>query len=148
MHTAEEIGADKKLQPGKVQSKVHGKRKQGKSVPFGESDDDNIEAAEAYALDDRAAPKVGQAYVIVNKEWPGGVKYPYHAAGVVAVDGKDRVTLEVCAGSQDAKSRNTYGKYSMYTTGSGAGDKFHSHWVDSFFDEDESATVVIEPKSP
>jgi hypothetical protein len=40
------------------------------------------------------------------------------------------------------------GKYSMYTTGKGAGEKFHSFWVDAFFDEDESATVVIEPESP
>ena len=147
LHTAEEINADAKLKPGGVQSRVVPKRKRSQSLSFGEDDSKNIKAARVEARDDSAAPKVGQAYVIVNTKWPKGVGYPYHAAGVVAQDGKDRITLEVFAGSQDAKRRDTVGKYSMYTTGS-IGERFHSHWVGAYFKKKESATVIIEPDSP
>lgn len=140
LHTAEEINKNDELKTGGVQSKVS-----GTTEAFGASDAANITAASSYASDDAAAPAVGQAYVIVNKKWPKGPKYPYHAAAVVATDGNDRVTLEVFAGTSDASARNTYGKYSMYATGGGSGDKFHSYWKDNFFGAD-SATVVIESK--
>jgi len=138
LHTAEEITQDDEIKVGSVQSRVA-----GTADAFGASNSANIKAASSYASDDAAAPGVGQAYVIVNKKWPGGPKYPYHAAGVVATDGNDRVTLEVFAGTSDASARNTYGNYAMYTTGGGAGDKFHSYWKSSVFGP-HSATVVIE----
>ena len=140
LHTAEEINADKELKKGGVQSKVS-----GTASAFGDSDAENIRLATAHASDDAAAPNVGQAYVIVNKKWPGGAGYPYHAAAVAATDGNDRVTLEVFAGTTDASRRSTYGTYSMYTTGGGSGDKFHTYWKDNYFKADV-ATVVIESK--
>jgi hypothetical protein len=140
LHTAEEINKHDEMKTGGVQSKVS-----GTSSAFGASDPENIRLATAHASDDAAAPAVGQAYVIVNKKWPKGPEYPYHAAAVVATDGNDRVTLEVFAGTRDASRRNTYGKYSMYATGGGSGNKFHSHWKGSIFGAD-SATVVIESK--
>ena len=148
LHTAEELNADKDLKLGGVPSKVLKRKRQNPKpiVPFGKSDDENIEAAKRHALGQGAAPEVGQAYVIVNKKWPKGVKYPYHAAGVVAKDGKDTVTLEVFASDDDAKDRNTEGKYSMYAIGGGGGESFHDYWIDNFFKKKDSATVVIEPK--
>ena len=111
---------------------------------FGDNDADNVRLATTHAADDAAAPGLGQAYVIVNKKWPQGVEYPYHAAAVVAVDGTDRVTLEVFASGRDAKHRNVHGMYRMYSTGD-AGEKFHSYWKGQKFGDD-SGTVVIEPK--
>jgi len=140
LHTAEEINAGKELKSGGVQSKVS-----GTTSAFGDSDSENIKLATAHALNDAAAPNVGQAYVIVNQKWSGGAGCPYHAAAVVASDGNDRVTLEVFAGTTDAKRRSTVGTYSMYTTGGGSGDKFHTYWKDNFFKADV-ATVVIESK--
>lgn len=147
LHTAEEIINQKKLKPGvDVYSKVA-----GTSEPFGDEHADNIRLAQTYAADNKAAPGLGQAYVIVNKNWvtPSAKKrkrvdYPYHAAGVVAVDGTDRITLEVCATGQDAKARDTDGEYYMYST-TGSGDTFHSHWQKTYFGKD-SATLVIERK--
>jgi hypothetical protein len=149
LHTAEEIINRKDLTPHvDVYSKVS-----GTSEEFGNTDADNIRLATSHARDDKADPGLGHAYVIVNKKWltksgqkrkRSKVLYPYHAAAVVAVDGKDRVTLEVCATGADAKLRDTDGEYSMYTT-TGTGKTFHTHWQDEYFGSD-SATVVIEPK--
>lgn len=111
---------------------------------FGGRDEDNVSLATTRAVNDAAAPGLGQAYVIVNKNWPQGVEYPYHAAAVVAIDGTDRVTLEVFAGGRDAKNRNVQGTYRMYSTGD-VGEKFHSYWKGQKFGDD-SGTLVIEPK--
>ena len=81
--------------------------------------------------------------------------YPFHAAGVVAVDGADRVTLEVFAGKKDATARTTKGEYAMYGS---AAQSFHAIWQAATFESNYSAsalrgqpifsqpiTVVIEP---
>ena len=70
---------------------------------------------------------------------------PYHAAAVVAVDGSDRVTLEVFATEETPTSRTLSGKYEIYSVAVGSGDTFHSHWQNNFFGAD-SVTTVIEPR--
>ena len=145
LHTAEEINAGRDLKKdANVYSKVA-----GTSEAFGDTDEGNITLASSHGRDDdTAAPNLGQAYVIINKKWLQETgNYPYHAAAVVAVDGNDRITLEVFANDRRASRRNTRGKYDMYTTGSGGGKKFHSHWKSSHeYFSDDSATLVIEPK--
>jgi hypothetical protein len=142
LHTAEEIINGKQFDPGKtVSSKV-----KATGDDFGDTDAKNIVAANKSALNDAASPGAGEAYVIVNTKWGKGNKgpYPYHAAGVVAVDGKDRITLEVFATDKDAKDRNTKGDYRMYTT-EGTAATFHSHWKNQF--QDDTVTTVIVKKS-
>jgi hypothetical protein len=154
LHTAEEIINGTDLEPhAGVYSKVL-----GTTSDFGNSDAENIALAEsAHASDAKAAPGLGHAYVIVNKSWlekpkrrrgrrraPPQVKSPYHAAAVIAVDGNDRITLEVFANHEDGKNRNTKGDYRMYTTGA-AGETFHSFWQRTYF-KSKSATLVIERK--
>ena len=155
LHTAEEIINQTNLAPhADVYSKVS-----GTTSDFGNSDEENIALAESdRASDAKASPGLGQAYVIVNKSWlekpkkkrgrkrppPQLVKSPYHAAAVVAVDGNDRITLEVFANTQDAKDYDTKGDYRMYTTGAD-GETFHSFWQRTYF-KSKSATLVIERK--
>ena len=142
LHTAEEINAGRTYVPGSdAQSQVTGGAKL-----FGNDHKTNIELAQKHAVDEKAAPGLGEAYVIVNKKWLQKVgKYPYHAAAVVAVDGDDRVTLEVCATDEDAVMRDTTGTYNMYETKSSSGKTFHSHWKGEFAGADP-ATLVIKPK--
>lgn len=140
LHTAEEINAGKELKPGNVTSKVA-----GTSVAFGEDDKSNIQLAKRCAVDDAAAPTVGQAYAIVNTAWPKGATSPYHAAAVVAVDGDDRITVEVFASMSDGRRTEQHPPFAMYSTGSGTLPKFHSHWVAQYF-KTNANTIVIEPK--
>ena len=150
LHTAEEIMAGAKLKTGSVRSSAadHGGR-------FGNSDEDNKKIAQEIldsddiAHDQAAAPNPGQAYVILNMDFPDSstVTYPYHAAAVAAQDGGDRVTIEVFASTTDAKNRDTTGDYQMYrgpdaqSKAGRKGKSFHSTWKGSF---DNSVTFVIE----
>jgi hypothetical protein len=141
LHTAEEINAQTALKTGDVQSKVA-----GTSDAFGEDEDEDIAAATRHAVDGAAAPGLGQAYVIVDTEWEDGAgRAPYHAAAVVAVDGADRITLEVFASGSDGRRTEKEATYRMYSTGGGALATFHDHWVANYFTSDVK-TVVIEPK--
>jgi hypothetical protein len=119
----------------------------GTSKPFGNDYKSNVKLAEENPSNDGADPELGQAYVIVRKALVRKkVAYPYHAAAVVAVDGKDKITLEVSARAEkDAERRTSFGDYKMYTTGD-VGEKFHSHWQGEF--KGNWTTVVIEPYKP
>jgi hypothetical protein len=145
LHTAEEIINAKKLED-KSGGPASGdfSKVSSTGTAFGASDAENITAAKNAQLDDAANPGLGNAYVIVNTKWTtgGGATSPYHAAAVVAVDGNDRITLEVFANTQDAKARNTAGVYGMYATGSGSGSKFHSFWQKQYFGKDSITTVI------
>ena len=109
---------------------------------FGVGESENIQVVRKNSLGNNANPGLGQAYVIVNTKWPKGVSSPYHAAGVVAVDGNDRITLEVFAGTTHGVTRDQQGTYAMYTTGTGSGDKFHEHWKARYFGHFSLTTVI------
>jgi hypothetical protein len=135
LHTAEEIMASATIDyegPGVVRSKS---TLALAITDIGESDAQNIAIAKdaqtrhAAAVNEYAAPNAGEAFMIVET---GKIRdYPYHAAGVVAVDGTDRVTLEMFAGSADAKDseRKYNGKFGMY---GGAGQSFHEEYSGAF----------------
>jgi hypothetical protein len=140
LHTAEEIMADAELAQGDVYSKVA-----GTLDDFGDTDDNNKAAAQAHWRDGNAAPVLGQAYVIVNTLWPGGDPSPYHAAGVVAQDRGDRVTLEVFATQSDGRRTVQYATYRIYPTGSADPNNFHRYWTREYF-HGTVRTIVVEPK--
>jgi hypothetical protein len=146
LHTAEEIinGAQLQTMSGRPATGVFSQIS-STGTAFGDTEAGNIKAAQAAKLDDAAAPGVGEAYVIVNTKWldpSNAVRYPYHAAAVVAVDGSDRITVEVSAGARNAAHRNQAGQYQMYTTGSGSGVTFHTHWQKACFGKDSITTVI------
>ncbi|NET07931.1 MAG: hypothetical protein F6K16_25135 [Symploca sp. SIO2B6] len=119
---------------------------------FGDTDEKNIQAAKDYKklygnyADDKADPKVGEAYVIVSLS--DKTKYPYHAAAVIAEDGKSRVTLEVFAAGQDAKTRTETGDYYMYSLViGGKPTTFHDTWKSNpTLVGGDPITIVIEKK--
>jgi hypothetical protein len=156
LHTAEEIMAGGDLDfKSSDRSRVAGTK--GKAGLFGQKPSKNIKLAQRYhkQFDNDADPYVGQAYAIVNKKWkdrrhkdPGLGRYPFHAAAVVARDGKDRITLEVHAGEDEAKGRNTDGKYYMYEAGATATQGRTFHEVQSATGDFSAGpyTLVIAPK--
>jgi len=140
LHSAEEIIWNTVLKLGEVRTKVG-------NAEFGDSEDGNIAIAKAHrdapGANQHASPVVGQAYALVSTV-PDS-KYPYHAAGVLAVDGNDRVTLEVFAGAEDAQQdeREESGSFEMYSTV--PGETFHDVWsAAGVFVGTNPVTVVIE----
>lgn len=126
LHTAEEIMHDAvgELTEG-VNSNI---RTTAGTKPFGAADDSNRERAAAYLgePDRRAAPVVGQAYLMIAMNPGETVMSQYHAAAVVGLDGADAVTLEAFAGSgQSVPSTGTY------TVGSAS--SFHDYWKDIYY---------------
>ncbi len=147
LHTAEEIIKDGKLQLGGDQSKVS-----PTGDAFGTSDAANILAANTALANhpadtnDNAHPDLGQAYVIVvTTAVIGGASYPYHAAGVVAVDGNDRITAEALAGISDATTRKDKGMFHMYTIND-AHNSFHAIWSTDSHLNAGPITIVIEAR--
>jgi hypothetical protein len=140
LHSAEEIIWNAELDLGQVRTKVGGTR-------FGDTEQGNIAIANAQrnaaGANQNASPAVGQGYALVSTV-PDS-KYPYHAAGVLAVDGTDRVTLEVFAGAADAQQddREEPGDFEMYSNA--PGQTFHDVWsTASVFAGTNPVTVVIE----
>jgi hypothetical protein len=143
LHTAEEIMGGKTFRYD-----IPATRSQSRETNdnIGDSDPKNILAAQAvsnsYAgkTNENADPGVGEGYLIVET---GNVQaYPYHAAGVVAVDGADRVTLEMFAGVKEANDdeRKYPGKFNMY---SASPNSFHEAFEKVF---DNPITIVIKAK--
>lgn len=140
LHSAEEIIWNGELDLGEIRTKVG-------NAQFGDSEAGNIAIANAQrnaaGANQHASPAVGQAYALVSTV-PDS-KYPYHAAGVLAVDGNDRVTLEVFAGAEDAQQheREEPGSFEMYA--SAPGQTFHDVWsAADVFVHTNPVTVVIE----
>jgi hypothetical protein len=123
LHTAEEImhnAVGELIEGEHSHSNIQvGNRKQ----PFGESDELNRQHAEAFTgeADRRAAPVVGQAYLMIAMNPGNETMSQYHAAAVVGVDGADTLTLEAFAGSEQ-----TTADPMTYTIGSTA--SFHDYW--------------------
>ncbi|GCE15684.1 hypothetical protein [Tengunoibacter tsumagoiensis] len=147
LHTAEEVLKNKKLELGGDQSKVS-----PTGAAFGTSDAANILAANTAranhvnATNDNANPGLGQAYVmVVTTAVVGGISYPYHAAGVVAIDGNDRITVEVLAGISDAQARKDKGAFHMYTVND-AVHSFHAAWSTDPHLSAGPVTIVIEAR--
>lgn len=141
LHTAEELINQRELEFNTQTSS----RVKGIGRVFGQPGDKNVKYAKREQekglnpVNEAANPAVNEAYAIVNTGQPS--EWPYHAAAVVAKDGNDTVTLEVCATSEDAKRRNTKGNLRMYEIG---GDKsFHAEHKGAF---DQPITIVIVPK--
>lgn len=84
-----------------------------------------------------ADPGIGEAYAIVGTG-SKRTEFPYHAAAVVARDGNDTVTLEVCASSRDAANRNTEGQLMMYEIG--GAQSFHNEYAEEY---DKPITIVL-----
>jgi hypothetical protein len=133
LHTAEEIMANGALA---YSGGVYSQTADAAHSPFGETTKKNRNLAIARAglltSDAAASPNVGEAFVIVRKNPAAVGASPYHAAGVVAVDGADRFTLEQSASGTDAhKRRLALGMYDVYSVGDVNGQSFHTrHSVD------------------
>jgi len=152
LHTAEEVMHERWLEQGNLNSRVA-----GTNTPFGNSDAENIAAATAHAgsrMGDnhQESPGVGQAFAVVETDYQGDVpqnesRYPYHAAAVVARDGRDAITLEVSAGEEDAEERDQKGNFYIYEVSSGeqehAPNSFHTRQGEYF--TRNAITIVIEP---
>ena len=129
LHTAEEVMHQSQFDP-----KIDATRSKSveKGYDFGNSTMENVLVAKSLlnckGSNDNATPLASQAYVIVNMKWDKEGTSPYHAAGVVAVDGGDRITLEVFASSRTSYARKAAGCYRMYKTSGVAGDTFHDAW--------------------
>ncbi|WP_270037385.1 hypothetical protein [Solirubrobacter ginsenosidimutans] len=149
LHTAEEIVHGKSLAQEGDYTKVA-----GTGEAFGLGEDENIKAAKKYKkeadklggkapVNDGAAPGVGQAFVIVDttpKKNKSSFRYPYHAAGVIARDGDDAVTMEMFASDEDAMDVDRGSEppqFQMY----GPGLTFHSAWSSHYA---TPVTIVIE----
>ncbi|WP_329587100.1 DUF4157 domain-containing protein [Kitasatospora sp. NBC_01250] len=143
LHTAEEImhNAVGELGDG-ANSNI---RTNDGTKAFGVSDESNRERAADFKgePDRRAAPVVGQAYVMVAMN-PGEEEMSqYHAAAVVGVDGADTLTLEAFAGSgQTTPDPRTY---TIASTAS-----FHDVWSGGYYARNHPKvtmkTVVIGPR--
>ncbi|QRN94329.1 hypothetical protein JRI60_35075 [Archangium violaceum] len=90
---------------------------------FGYTDEDNIAVSKQAkkqnpkAVDHHADPQPGESYGIIRQNEPGKNQSPFHFAPVVAKDGKQTVTAEQTAGTNDATARNTYPTMDMYRVG-------------------------------
>jgi hypothetical protein len=139
-HT-EEVMAGKQLAHDKVYSKV-----KGTEDAFGDSASGNLKAAKKAGksktpTNQNASPEVGDGYVIVRPQKPGPGESPYHAAPVIAKDGRRTFTAEVSAGESDGK-RNATAKIFTQEVGSKR-DSFHAQLSKTY---PKSTTLVIEPQ--
>lgn len=148
LHTAEEIVNGKILAYGTATYS----RDTVTNYVFGQSDKRNIEIVEAAksasagSVDGNADAGTGNAFVIVDTEFETKKKKrsPYHAGGVIGVDGSDRITMEVFAGGGSLDKRETDSTLSMYTVG-GSGS-FHNYWSTGYFSAYKTITIVIKAK--
>ena len=162
LHTAEEVIHGRQLALGWVAeadameehdlSGVYSKVRDTKTL-FGVGEDENIAAAVEVAKRSKTGPKpvnaladpaVGQAFVMVDrKPPPDAVAYPYHAAGVIARDGRDTVTLEMFARERVDATQEERGQqlpeFQMY----GPEQTFHATWKGYYQDP---VTFVIEAR--
>jgi hypothetical protein len=149
LHTAEEIVHGKELAQGGDYTKTA-----LTGAAFGDSKTKNIKAAKDYEtaasglggrapVNDGASPSPGQAFVIVDtKPATNASGYPYHAAGVIARDGDDAVTMEMFASDEDAMDTDRGDAppaFEMY----GPGATFHSTWSSVYA---QPITIVIEKR--
>jgi len=117
--------------------------------PFGVSDEDNIQVARGFdgPKNKNAAPGIGEAFIILRTKEPKDDEpmSPYHAAAVVGVDGRDRITLE----EWDDRGKVSRGKAGMYTVGDAA-VSFHGFWGSrgGYFGKVAPITVVIQGADP
>lgn len=149
LHTAEEIVNGRIL----AYAKATYTRESTSNYVFGQSDKRNIEIAEyakansAGSVDASAAPGVGNAFVIVDTEFETrpSKRSPYHAAGVIGVDGSDCVTMEVFAHGGSLVNRLTNSSLGIYTVGGGS-TSFHGYWSTGYFKNYNTITIVIKAK--
>jgi hypothetical protein len=139
LHTAEEIMHNRVFKlpeppkEGTVRSAIVDGT--GKKLRFGDTHQRNIKAvnaAPATAKNAAASAVLGEAFVIVETdETRLGARgaYPYHAAGVVAQDGQDKVTLEMFAGLEHATEEGRGDEapsFKVYPRDDA--DSFHTYW--------------------
>jgi hypothetical protein len=149
LHTAEEIVNGQILE---IDTATYSKETVTGRV-WGQSEGKNIEIAQKAkvksvgSVDGAANAGIGNAFVIVDTEWISNPseRSPYHAGGVVGVDGNDRITMEVFASGGSRERRETPARLSMYTVGGGAAS-FHGYWSGSYFGRHETITIVIRAK--
>jgi hypothetical protein len=114
---------------------------------FGGDDAANIKNAKEFRgpNNENAVPGIGEAFVILGTKAPDvdEAVSPYHAAAVVGVDGRDRITLE----EWDERGKVDRGSAAMYTVGDAAAS-FHGYWTNQYFSDVEPITVVIRGASP
>jgi hypothetical protein len=146
LHTAEELMHNAKFNPnaGDVRSKVS-----RTNTVFGDTHEGNIAASREIAtlekgahVNHSASPEVGQAYAVVRQGEPGVGESPYHAATVVARDGKHTVTLETSAGTADGVRRNTSPKFYVQEVGSKE-KSFHAQMTEMY--GENAITLVLDP---
>jgi hypothetical protein len=148
LHSARELEWEKAPEDEGSYSRIRSKG-ENPFEPFGVSDEDNIEAARGFdgPKNKNAAPGIGEAFIILKTKEPKGdeVMSPYHAAAVVGVDGRDRITLE----EWDDRGKVSRGKAGMYTVGDAAAS-FHGFWGSrgSYFGKVAPITVVIQGADP
>jgi hypothetical protein len=149
LHTAEEIVNGQILEIDKATYS----RETVTGRVWGQTEGKNIEIAQKAnaksvgSVNGAADAGIGNAFVIVDTEWISkpSERSPYHAGGVVGVDGNDRITMEVFASGGSRERRETPARLSMYTVGGGAAS-FHGYWSGSYFRRYETITIVIRAK--
>lgn len=92
--------------------------------------------------DYNADAQPGEAFVIVTETRGERIMSPYHAAAVVARDGRDCITLEVFATGADNPPKGSPAARS-YTVGD-AEHSFHGYWTTAYFHGTGPVTVVIQ----
>lgn len=143
LHTAEEIMKSSRLNQGGINSK-----EKTTGTDFGEGIQKNwkvVKGVDDKDSNENANPGVGNAFAVVGNNthsYTGGVLCQYHAAAVVAADGKDRITMEVF-GDPDKSNRTEAAKFSIYDTDPKSGNTFHDAWGSRF---KNGITVALEPK--
>jgi hypothetical protein len=149
LHTAEEIVNGQILE---IDTATYSRETVTGRV-WGQTEAKNIEIAQQAraksvgSTDGAADAGIGNAFVIVDTEWISkpSERSPYHAGGVVGVDGNDRITMEVFASGGSRERRETDARLSMYTVGGGAAS-FHGYWSGSYFRGHGTITIVIRAK--
>lgn len=144
LHTAEEFMHGNKLAAGEVRSQ---EKLTGKA--FGVSDNANQKVAQQAkrkhpdAVNTNASPDVGEAYAIVRQKKPKVGESPYHAAAVVAKDGRHTVTLETSATNVDATRYNKKPEVFVQEVGSST-NSFHKIMSDTY--GKDAITVPLKKK--
>lgn len=148
LHHTEETMRGQRFKPGTEvasRSKLTGQK-------FGDSDDKNMQVAkkarkeEPQKVDQNAQAEPGEGLAIVRTTPRKDQAYPYHAAPVVAKDGKDYITMEAFAGPQDASRRDMAPQVRLYREGD-SNQSFHGVWANSgAFPKKDVVTIPLVKK--
>lgn len=132
-HNAEEFQHGTELRPPSKSRYTLASKEKVTGEVFGYSDEDNIAVSRKarqnnpQAVGHHADPQPGESYGIIRQHEPKEGESPYHFAPVVARDGRQTITAEQTATTEDGKKRDTYPTMDMYSVGSNK-DSFQARY--------------------